>query len=274
MTAMARLAAEVLDLDESDVRVSWPDTDKTPFDHATHSSRSTYAMGSAVTTAVEDVRSQVLCEAAKLLEASPDELEVVRSGVRVKGVPSRCLPLGEVVLRSRSGQLIGNGRYTSEGGLDPETGQGIASVHWHQAAGAAEVEVDLDTGKVEVLNYHASVYAGRVINPTLAELQTEGNVAWGIGQTLFEEMVFDGGQLKNGNLGDYMITGMMDLPHKLSLTHLENSSGDVIHGLGETALPPVMAAIGNAVFQATGVRIMDLPITPERVLRALNPNEA
>jgi CO/xanthine dehydrogenase Mo-binding subunit len=159
--------------------------------------------------------------------------------------------------------------YATEGGLDPETGQGIGSVHWHQAAGAAEVEVDLETGKVELVRYHAGVYAGRVVNPVLAELQTEGNVAFGLGQALFEEMVYDGGQLQNGNLGDYMIAGIRDLPADLGLQLLEHPQRSEIHGVGETSLPPVMAAVGNAVFRATGVRITDLPITPEKVLRGL-----
>ena len=113
----------------------------------------------------------------------------------------------------------------TEGGLDPDTGQGIGSVHWHQAAGGAEVEVDLETGKVEVLRYHAAVYAGRIVNPVQAELQTEGSVAFGLGQALFEEMLYDGGQLQNGNLGDYMIASIEDLP-AIHLDVLEHPEAD------------------------------------------------
>jgi CO/xanthine dehydrogenase Mo-binding subunit len=153
--------------------------------------------------------------------------------------------------------------------LDPETGQGIGSVHWHQAAGAAEVEVDLETGKAKVLRYHAAAFAGRVVNPQHAELQTEGNVTFGVGHALFEEMVFDNGQVQNGNLGDYMITSFQDLPPEIGIHLLESEQRDEIHGLGEPALPPVMPAIGNAVYRATGVRVTDLPITPEKVLRGL-----
>ena len=87
-------------------------------------------------------------------------------------------------------------------------------------AGAAEVEVDLETGKVTVLRYHAGVYAGQIINPVQAELQTEGNVAFGIGQALFEEMIFDNGQLQNGNLGDYMIASIDDMPPEIDLNVL------------------------------------------------------
>jgi CO/xanthine dehydrogenase Mo-binding subunit len=174
-----------------------------------------------------------------------------------------------VVRTSRKGNLLGNGTFVTEGGLDPETGQGIGSVHWHQAAGAAEVEVDLDTGRVRVVRYHAGVYAGRILNPVQAELQTEGNVAFGLGQALFEDMVFDAGQLQNGNLGDYMIASIDDLPPELNTDVLEHLEANDIHGIGETSLPPVMPAVGNAVYRATGVRITDLPITPEKVLRGL-----
>jgi CO/xanthine dehydrogenase Mo-binding subunit len=267
-TALAVLAAEHLGVAIEHVSVSNVDTDVTPYDQQTSSSRSTYSMGSAVTAAMADIREQLLDLGASLLEADRTDLEVADGTVRVRGAPDRALAVGEVVRRTRSGNLLGKGIYQGEGGLDPETGQGIGSVHWHQAAGAAEVEVDLETGKVDVLRYHAAVYAGRIINPVQAELQTEGSVAFGLGQALFEEMVFDGGQLQNGNLGDYMIAGMQDVP-RIGLSILEHPDRTEIHGLGETSLPPVMAAVGNAVARATGARIVDLPITPEKVLRAL-----
>jgi CO/xanthine dehydrogenase Mo-binding subunit len=167
------------------------------------------------------------------------------------------------------GSLLGEGAYRTEGSLNPETGQGISSIHWHQAAGAAEVEVDLDTGRVELLRYEAAVYAGRAINPVQCDLQSEGNVAFGVGQALFEEMVFDGGQLQNGNLADYMVAYPLDMPRDLAVTILENAASREVHGIGETGLPPVAPAIGNAIYHATGVRITDLPITPEKILRAL-----
>jgi CO/xanthine dehydrogenase Mo-binding subunit len=197
------------------------------------------------------------------------DLELAAGCVRVRGSQDRVIGYGDLVRRARAGNLLGSAVFATEGGLDPETGQGVGSVHWHQAAGAAEVEVDLETGRVEVVRYHAGVYAGRVINPVAAQLQTEGNVAFGVGQALFEELVFDGGQLQNGNLGDYMIASALDMPDEVSLDLLEDLRSGEVHGIGETALPPVMAAVGNAVARATGVRIMDLPITPEKLLRAL-----
>ena len=165
--------------------------------------------------------------------------------------------------------------FQSEGGLDPETGQGIGAVHWHQAAGAAEVEVDLETGKVDLLRYHAAVYAGRIINPVQAELQTEGNVAFGLGQALFEEMLFDDGQLQNGNLGDYMIASIEDMPPDLHLDVLERRP----RGTRSTASARRRCRrdAGHRQRRLPGdrrPRSSDLPITPEKVLRGLQALKA
>jgi CO/xanthine dehydrogenase Mo-binding subunit len=273
-TAMAILAAERLGLPVREVAVSEPDTAVTPYDQQTSSSRSSFSMGGAVALAVDDVRRQLLEYAAEQLEVAVEDLELADGDVRVTGAPDRSLSLGQIVQRSRTGNLLGSGVFKTQGGLDPDTGQGIGSVHWHQAAGAAEVEVDLETGRVELLHYHAGVYAGRIINPVQAELQTEGNIAFGVGQALFEEMIYDHGQLQNGNLGDYMIASIKDMPAEIDLNVLEQPEPTEIHGIGESSLPPVMPAIGNAVYRATGVRIVDLPITPEKVLRGLRELEA
>jgi CO/xanthine dehydrogenase Mo-binding subunit len=274
LSALAILGGEPLGLSVDRVQVSTVDTDVTPYDQQTTSSRGTYAMGTAVQRAVTEVRVKVLELASDLLEASVDDLEVIEGKVVVKGVPERSLGLGEIVRKTRSGNILGEATYRTDGELNPETGQGIGSVHWHQGVGAAEVEVDTETGKVTVLRYHAGVYAGRIVNPVMAELQQEGNVAFGVGQALFEEMHFDSGQLQNGSLADYMISSIKDQPRDLNVDILENLPAGVIHGLGESTLPPVMPAIGNAVARATGVRILDLPITPEKVLRGLRELEA
>ncbi|MBI4493434.1 MAG: xanthine dehydrogenase family protein molybdopterin-binding subunit [Chloroflexi bacterium] len=267
-TALAVLAAEQLDLPIQHVHVSEVDTDATPFDQGTVSSRSSYAMGRAVTLAAQHLCAQLLDHAAELLEARREDLEITGGTVRVRGVPERALDYGQLVRQTRSGNLLGHGTYASKGGVDPQTGQGIASAHFHQAAGAAEVEVDLETGQVTVLRYHGAVYAGRVINPVQTELQTEGGATFGLGQALFEAMVFEHGQLQNGNLADYLVPSIQDVP-RIGVSVLEHPRAESIHGIGELTLPPVMPAIGNAVARATGVRIVDLPITPEKVLRAL-----
>jgi CO/xanthine dehydrogenase Mo-binding subunit len=268
-TLLARIAGERLGLSPEDITVSMPDTDSTPYDQVTGSSRSSHMMGTAMERAVDRIRAQILELAGAHLEIAADDLELVDGGVRVKGTPSRSIPYSRLLASKRIGSLQGEGSYRTEGSLDPETGQGISSIHWHQAAGAAEVEVDLDTGKVEVLRYEAAVYAGRAVNPVQCELQSEGNVAFGVGQALFEEMTFDQGQLQNGSLADYMVVYPADMPRELCVTILESAARDEIHGIGETGLPPVAPAIGNAIYRATGARITDLPITPEKILRAL-----
>jgi CO/xanthine dehydrogenase Mo-binding subunit len=166
-----------------------------------------------------------------------------------------------------SGGKRGYGEIANKGGLDPDTGQGIASTHWHQAAAAAEVRVDEETGKVEVVRLHAAVYAGRVVNRPAAELQNEGSMIMGLGSALFEGVVFADGQVANANLSDYPIPSAADMPKRLTQELIEREGAEV-HGLGETALPPVPPAIGNAV-ASLGVHVTDLPMTPERVVEAI-----
>jgi CO/xanthine dehydrogenase Mo-binding subunit len=171
----------------------------------------------------------------------------------------------------RNGGERGVGEVADGGGLDPFTGQGIASSHWHQGAAAARVEVDEETGVVTVQEVHAVVYAGRVVSRSGGELQTEGSMIMGLGSALFEEVVFEEGQPTNASLSDYGIPSIADVP---PLTHelLEREGADV-HGLGETAVPPVPAAIGNAL-HSLGIELDELPMTPERVLAAVDAREA
>jgi CO/xanthine dehydrogenase Mo-binding subunit len=167
-----------------------------------------------------------------------------------------------------SGGRRGHGRMAIEGGLDPDTGQGVASHHWHQGAAAAEVRVDEETGKLEVVRLHAAIYAGRVVNPAGAELQNEGSMIMGLGSALFEAIDFADGHVANANLSDYEIPAFADLPGELTHDLLERDVAE-IHGLGETALPPVAPAIGNAL-GSLGLHLTDLPLTPESVLQAVD----
>jgi CO/xanthine dehydrogenase Mo-binding subunit len=162
----------------------------------------------------------------------------------------------------------GVGRVEIPGGLDPDSGQGVASHHWHQGAAAAEVRVDEETGKLEVVRLHAAVYAGRVVNRPAAELQNEGSMLMGLGSALYERIAFSDGQVTTANLSDYEIPSSADMP--LVLTHdLLERPGAEVHGLGETALPPIPAAIGNALGQL-GLPVSDLPISAEVVLEAVD----
>ena len=268
-TVLAQIAAEALAVPYGTVKVSEPDTDLTPYEQQTSSSRSTYSMGSAVVDAAEDVKRQLLELGAERLEASPEDLELADGGVQVRGVPSRRLAYSDLLGAALSGNLLGRGSSVTEGGLDPRTGQGVASVHWHHGAAGCEVEVDIETGKIDVQRVASAVYAGRVINPQLCELQVEGSVLFGLGQALFEEIAFESGQVSNPNLADYMIPSFVDVPESTPVFLLEDEGHPDVHGVGETCLPPISPAIANAVYDAIGVRITELPITPEKVLRAL-----
>ena len=268
-TVLAQMVADALGLSLDRIQVSEPDTDLTPYDQQTSSSRSTYSMGNAVTVAAGDLRLQLMQAASEKLEAAIEDLELADGAVGVRGVPASRITFGDIVQAGRRGNLQATGAFITEGGLDPESGQGLASVHWHHGAAGCEVEVDLDTGKVEVVGLSAAVFAGRVINPRLCELQVEGSVLFALGQALFEEMSYEYGQVVNANLSDYMIPSFEDVPEQLEAILVEAEGSEDIHGVGETALPPVSPAIANAVHDAIGVRITSLPITAEKVLKAL-----
>jgi CO/xanthine dehydrogenase Mo-binding subunit len=270
-TVLAQVAAEALSLDVQQVNFATPDTQSAPFDHATTSSRTTFSMGTAVENAASQVRRQLLELGADLLEVSPADLELNNGCVLVRGAPERSLSYAAIVRRARVGNLLATGTFTSAARPDPDTHEPGASAQYHQAACAAEVSVDRCTGKVRLEALRAAVFAGRMINPTLCELQAEGNLVSGVGQALFEELVTDGGQLINGSLADYTIPSVRDLPaaSSIGIEHLEDLSLHSVHGIGETLLPAVAPAIANAVFDACGARVPDLPITPEKLLKAM-----
>ncbi len=266
-TVLAQLAAEPLGLPYTAVRVVDPDTAVTPFDNRTTSSRSTYMMGTAVYQAAFQLRERLLQLAAEYLEVAPVDLEWLPGRIAVRGVPERAVAWETLVAAAGVDELVEHAVFQNQGGLD-ETGHGIASSHWHQGAAGAEVEVDLETGQVRVLRLHAAVYAGRVVNATTAALQNEGSMIMGLGSALFEALVYDRGQPLTTTLSDYLIPSFLDLPAQLSHDLLERPGAE-IHGVGETALPPVPAAIGNAVARAIGAPVVELPLTPEHVLLAI-----
>jgi CO/xanthine dehydrogenase Mo-binding subunit len=211
-----------------------------------------------------------------------EELGVDVSRVRFPDPDTDLVPYDTRTTSSRSTYVMaeairdavrngGHGRMEIPGGLDPDTGQGVASHHWHQGAAAAEVRVDEETGVFEVTRLHAAIYAGRVVNRPGAELQNEGSMIMGLGTALFESIDVVDGQIANPNLSDYEIPAFADVPRELTHDLIEHE-GSEIHGLGETALPPVPAAIGNAL-GSLGVHVTELPMTPESVLEAVDARD-
>ena len=268
-TVLSQMAADAVGVPLEQVRIVDPDTSVTPYDMTTSSSRSTFSSGGAIRNAADSLKSQLLELASEITEHDPADIEIVDGFIRSKNAPGKGLLIGELLQRSDRDELFAEGSLETQGGLDPETGQGKASDHWHQGAGAAEVEVDTETGRVAILRYHAASYVSRVINPTNVRLQNEGNVVYGLGPALFEEIIFDQGRVVNSNLDSYPIPSLEDVPKHLTSSALERPDAEMPYGVGENTLPSVAPAIANAVFWATGVRIYDLPITPEKVLRAL-----
>jgi CO/xanthine dehydrogenase Mo-binding subunit len=268
-TALAQIVAQRLKVPLDMVSVVDPDTDVTPFDLTTSASRSTFMMGDAVRGASDDAAEELRRLAAEDLEVDPADLELRDGGFYVVGT-GQGATFGEIITRSQRGTVIGRGSKTTEGGLSSQDGQGTASAQWHEASGAVEIVVDTETGGVVVERIHVNTYTGQTINETSAELQLEGSATFGLGQALYEEMEYDTGQITNSNLAEYLVPSIEDVPLALTTGLLESSDPEgEVHGIGENAVGPVPAAIGNAICAATGVRMRDLPITPERLLRAL-----
>ncbi|MGN6734017.1 MAG: xanthine dehydrogenase family protein molybdopterin-binding subunit, partial [Candidatus Binatia bacterium] len=276
LTSMAQIIGEELGLSLESVTVSSPDTDLTPYDKSTSSSRTTFHMGQAAQQAARDVKNQLFDVAAKKLEARIEDLELRDGTVFVRGVPDKKISIAEI-FRTRFGSMVGSmfGGYCfkTAGGLDPKTGKGKAAAFWFFSACGAEVEVDVETGKVRVLQTVTAVDAGHAIHPKQCGLQNEGSLLSGMGSALFEEMIYDNGQPINSNFLEYMLPSLEDHPQEFQSILVETPHPDGpfgAKGVGEAALPPVAPAIGNAIANALGgIRIRDLPIKPDKLVAAL-----
>jgi len=271
-TALAQITAQALGIGVERVQVVGPDTDVTPFDTTTSSSRSTAMMGGAIEASAAELILQLRTRAAHLMERPIEDLTDRRGTIVDRNDPASRLGFADILQRLGLTSLEATGAHATELGIDPETGRGTASPHWHQGAGACDLEVDTETGHVRILRYAASSFAGIVVNPALAKLQNDGNVIFGLGPTFTEEIVFDHGQVVNPNLADYLIPSFRDMPQELISEALED--GSEVHGIGEMTMPPVAPAIGNAIADALGMRFFDLPLTPERILRAIEDQAA
>jgi CO/xanthine dehydrogenase Mo-binding subunit len=267
---MMQLLADALGVPPEAIDQPFPDTDTTPFDTTTSSSRATSSMGAATNDAAANLKQELARLAAKHWETTPDRVAVDDGRVTFEG---DALSYAELLAAVGEDSVSATGVFQSEGGmkgLDPMNVQGKVSVHWHQGAAAVEVLVDRETGQVHIPHCHGAAYAGRVVNPLRVKQQNEGGAIFGLGPTLFEEMVYSDGQLTNPNLSDYMIPSIVDVPRRLSSTAVESDDPHAeMHGVGEMSLPAVSPAVASAIARATGVHLRRVPMTAERVLRAL-----
>lgn len=274
-TIFAQIASEVLGLPYEDIDVVAPDTDRTPYALGPWGSRVTLSGGLAVKFAAEDALRQILSEAAQLLEASEEDLQISGGIVSVKGLPSKKIPVAAVAkkrLFKLGGRAI-KGFGTEEPSttmMDP-TRQSNPCSAYSFAAQVAEVEVDESTGAVKVLKFYTANDVGKALNPAALEGQIEGSVLQGIGQALSEEIIYDDGHILNPTLYGHgtAIADQMPPVVPAFVETIDPYGPYGAKGGSELGLPPVPAAIANAIYDAVGVRIKELPITPDKVLKSL-----
>ena len=259
-TVMAQIAGEVLNMDATSIRVIHPDTDVTPYDMGTLGSRSTFHMGTAVRLAAEDAKAKI--------EDLARELGVP---------PGSNIPLAELLRRKygmQAGNIIGTASFIpAYEKPDSTTGQSrLATPFWGVGASCAEVEVDMETGHFTVTKLVNVADVGTPLNPKLVEQQLSGAGIMQYGFTTTENMIFKDGQLTNGSLADYKIPSLLDMPETYINETVQSTQPDGpfgAKGAGESTTIALSPAIGNAIADAIGVHILDLPITPEAVYRAI-----
>jgi CO/xanthine dehydrogenase Mo-binding subunit len=274
-TAMCQIAAEELGVPVEDVEISRADTDLTTFCLGAFASRLTYVSGNAVKNAAANVKQQLFAQAAEMLEANAADL-IARDGrIFVKGAEGKSVTVADVararLFRHDGAPIVGSGSFDADSVLPDSTRFGNESGAYNYGVQAAQVHVDPQTGQVKVLQMVVASDCGTVIYPIGAEGQVEGGLAQGIGYALTEGLQFDEGRPLNPNFSDYRIPSMRDMPPLLHAfaDSYEPTGPFGAKGLGELNMDPTAAVINNAIFDAVGVRVKTLPITPEKILRAL-----
>jgi CO/xanthine dehydrogenase Mo-binding subunit len=275
-TIMPQIVAEVLCLPEGAVRVVNADTDVTPYDTITAGSRSTYHTGNAVRLVAEKMRDRLLDLAADRFGVPRDAVGLTTGGV-TNTRTSDVVPYAELLhghFGARGTTLTTEADFrTSWEPYDKTHGRSAkVTEHWFAGAVAVQLMVDRFTGRVRIEHLAVAGDVGRAINPAMVEQQLTGSAIMGLGHALFDEMVFDQGQIVNGTLLDYQLPSVKDVPEKLTPIVIESPhrTGPFgAKGVGETGIIPIAPAVANAVRDAVGVRVTRLPLTPERLLTAM-----
>lgn len=272
-TAMAMCVAEVLGVNPENIRVSEPNTQFVPRGFGVYASRGTPLIIGAAIKAAEDAKKQLMERASKVLRTNPDELGIGENQIFVKTEPEKSITIQKAAsLFGRVG-IYGIG-YEEVPHYNPETGKPL----WEKSNACvfSEVEVDVETGEVTVPKVVMVADAGRVIHPELVKAQLECSIIWGIGYALYEDEIYDfrnQGRVMNVQMVDYKIPTFLDLTEFVTVVVSDPRHAPTaplnIKGVGEGAMVPVPAAIGNAIYNAIGVRIKDHPVTPDKILRAL-----
>jgi CO/xanthine dehydrogenase Mo-binding subunit len=274
-TALSQILAEELAVPTARVKVAGLDTDTTPYDISTNASSSTVVMGLSILRAARSLKRQLLKGAARILKYQPSRL-TLRNG-RVYSPAGGSVPYEEIVTRCfgvRGGEIRGEGSYQDR--KSRRALLGSPTTFWEVSWGGAETQIDSDTGEVRLQKYVSLADVGRAIHPQLCRGQDEGAVVMALGHTLLEEMTYHDGQPVNASLTGYRIPRFRDLPDDFRSILVESRNGPGPYGakgMGEGGLLPVASAIANGLAGATGVRLHDLPLTPEKVWRALKARD-
>jgi CO/xanthine dehydrogenase Mo-binding subunit len=290
-TVMAQIAAEVFNLAVDKVKVIWGDTDQVPFTTGTISQGSTYNVGNGVRLAAIDAKRKMLIIAAEKMGVPPDDLDTRDGTIYVKSSPSIAIDIADVFTKisigsyvRSEGEIVGRDTWVQNSAPpDPETGQidhtiaqkGLRRASFYgYAAQGAEVLVNTETGEMKVVKLVSACDMGQPINPKMCEGQIEGSMAMSLGSALLEEMIIDNGKVLNPNWRDYKIPTSWNVPDQgnikeyfTSVPHKEGPYG--AKGMGETVITTGAPAIGNAIYDAVGVRIKDIPINAEKLLLEL-----
>jgi aerobic carbon-monoxide dehydrogenase large subunit len=272
-TTMAQIVAEQLGIPVDDVLVEHSDTSGTPFGYGTYGSRSGAVGGMAALRAAEKITEKVMRLAAHMLEANPEDMEFVDGAARVKGSPDKAKTVAEVALAAHVGYDLPEGM---EPYLDETAYYDAPNCTWPFGTHVAMVEVDRDTGKVDLVRYVAVDDVGKKINPLIVDGQLHGGIAQGVGQALWEGAVYDNdGQLLSGSMMDYAVPRASWFPEmELDETVTPSPVNPMgVKGVGEAGAIASTPAVVNAVIDALsplGIRHIDMPLTPQRVWRAMH----
>ena len=259
-TILAQMAADCLDCDVSDITVSGVDTDQSPYDTGSYASSTTYVTGMAVVKACGLLREKIVAAGAQLLGCAAEDAEFDGTCVRCGGETVSLRDVANRSLAAGAQELFASASHGSPVSPPPFM------------AGAAEVDIDPETGEVRVVDYCAAVDCGTVVNPNLARVQTEGGIAQGIGMALYEDVrMTDRGRMMSNSFMQYKIPTRLDVPSiRVEFEQSYEPTGPFgAKSIGEIVINTPAPAIADAVYNAVGVRVTDLPITPEKVLRGM-----
>ncbi|HKA33426.1 MAG TPA: xanthine dehydrogenase family protein molybdopterin-binding subunit [Candidatus Binatia bacterium] len=269
-TAFLQLVANELTVPVESVQAAELDTQYTPFDKGTNASSATTVMGLAMQQAARDARAQLIAAAAGLFGVPADEVSLNEGKLSGGG---KNMAIREVMRRhfgAAEGEIVGRGYFKVP--KNSAVPLGYPSPFWEIGFGAAEVEIDGDTGETKLANYVSLTDAGKMINPQQCRGQDEGAAVFGIGQAFFEDLAYENGELMNGTLIEYRLPRFSDVPANFETIILEEGGGRGPHGakgMGEGGILAVAPAVCNAVENAVGVRMQNVPLTPEKVWRAM-----